>query len=258
MIISPLATKKPTCKIIQKIAQTRQEREAAFSLIYKSYLRAGLCEPNQLGLRISPYQLSPSSEMFITVRDGEVVATVSLIIDSDMGLPMESVYPEQVSQPRQNGYLMGEISCLADRRKDHRRIIKNLCELTGLLVQYARFHGLDGVMLVTRPKHAKFYKRYMCYESIGPIRPNGVVRDTLGEPLRFDFAKISSASEELYQRMLGEQIPDENLARCPVSLVDRKYFAAKLREIEQPKTNEPNVLMSASSRPPFDNQIQTP
>jgi len=258
MIISPLATKKPTCKIIQKIAQTRQEREAAFSLIYKSYLRAGLCEPNQFGLRISPYQLSPSSEMFITVSDGEVVATVSLVIDSDMGLPMELVYPEQVNEARQNGYLMGEISCLADRRKDHRRIIQNLCELTGLLVQYARFQRLDGVMLVSHPKHARFYKRYMGYESIGPIRPYEEVQNQLAEPLRFDFANIGSASEQLYQRILGKQIPKEHLTACPMSEEDRNYFSAKLSEIELPKTSETNILMPTSSRPPSDIQIQTP
>ena len=138
MINSSVATNKRR-NVIQKIAQTREEREAAFALIYQCYLRAGLCQPNQFGLRISPYHLSTGSEMFITVRDGEVVATVSLFIDSDMGLPMESVYPEQVNEVRQNGYLMGEISCLADHRNDHRCLITNLCELTGLLVSIRLF-----------------------------------------------------------------------------------------------------------------------
>jgi len=40
MIISSSPTKKSSCTTIQKIAQTRQEREAAFGLIYQSYLHA--------------------------------------------------------------------------------------------------------------------------------------------------------------------------------------------------------------------------
>ena len=43
----------------------------------------------------------------------------------------------------------------------------------------------------------------MGYESIGPIRPYGEVQNNLAEPLKFDFDNINSASEELYQRMLG-------------------------------------------------------
>jgi len=231
MIISSSPTKKSSCTTIQKIAQTRQEREAAFGLIYRSYLHAGLCKPNQLELRILPYHLTSTSEIFITVVDQEVVATVSLFVDSNMGLPMDSVFPQQINDARKNGYLMSEISCLADCRKNG-RVLANLCELTRLLVQYARFQRLDGVTLLSHPKHARFYKRYMGFEAMGPIRPFPEVQNSLAEPLRFDFANIASASEELYERILGEQIPEEQLVACPMSAEDRDYFSAKLNAIQ--------------------------
>ncbi len=53
-----------------KIAENRDERSAAFRLVYHAYIRAGLIEPNPAGLRVTPYQLQPNCDIFIaSLRD---------------------------------------------------------------------------------------------------------------------------------------------------------------------------------------------
>ncbi len=219
--------------LVQKIARTRDEREAAFRLVYRSYLRAGLCNENPLGIRICPYQLLPDSQMFVSLLKGEVVATVSLIPDSANGLPMESLYPDEVNAAREQGLHIGEISCLADRRKDQRRIIQNLCELTRVMTHFALQQKLDGLMLVSHPKHARFYKRFMGFELIGDIRTYRNVCDKLAEPLYFDFSSQRKAQVQALKRVLGESMPAEELEPSQMNDTDRVYFADIRRSLEQ-------------------------
>ena len=47
--------------VTYKIAQSWEEREAAFRLLYHAYQRAGLVEQNPLELRVLPYHLQDSA-----------------------------------------------------------------------------------------------------------------------------------------------------------------------------------------------------
>src|SRR5688572_10201296 len=76
------------------IAQSRAEREAAFRLIYGAYLRSGLGIENAHGMRITPFQLLPTTTIFnarLTTgpEAGVVFSTVSLVGDGEFGLPLE-------------------------------------------------------------------------------------------------------------------------------------------------------------------------
>src|SRR5438552_1361440 len=67
--------------VAYKVASTRQEREAAFRLVYEAYTGVGLMEPNAYGMRVTPYHLLPTSEVFVAILDGKVICTLSLIGD---------------------------------------------------------------------------------------------------------------------------------------------------------------------------------
>ncbi len=241
------ARKPPSIRhpVFHKLARSRSEREAAFRLVYSSYRQAGLCTENHFGIRICPFQLLPDSESFISVSGQEIVATVSLIPDSANGLPMDSLYPEQVDAARRKGLYIGEISCLADRRKDHRRVFQNLCELTRVMTHFALQQKLDGLMLVSHPKHARFYKRFMGFESIGEIRSYRNVCDKLAEPLYFDFSSRRKAQAETLKRVLGEDMPGEELIPSQMNDADLVYFSGLRRAVEQTtpptSTNSPGI-----------------
>ena len=75
-------------------------RRAAFELVYRAYLRAGLCGENELGMRWTEYQLLPTSDIFIGVLNGEVISTLSLIRDGERGLPMEEIFGDEIARRR--------------------------------------------------------------------------------------------------------------------------------------------------------------
>src|SRR5216110_2184420 len=73
------------------LARSTKQRREAFALVHQAYVRAGLGKPNPLGLRVTPHQVLPTSQIFVGVVKDQVVSTVSLIGDGQLGLPMEKM-----------------------------------------------------------------------------------------------------------------------------------------------------------------------
>ena len=217
-------TRGTTANIIYKIAATRDERAAAFRLVYRSYLRARLGEPNTHEMRVTPYHLLPTTEVFIALYQGEAIFTVSLVADGELGLPMESVYAEEVARRRERGLLVGEVSCLADRRSQFRRFFPVFLRLSRLMVQYARRQDLDELLVAVHPKHARFYQRFMDFELIGGKTSYPAVRNHPAVALCLDFARIDRERPENYDTFFGQPLPDEQLQPRPITKAQRDYF----------------------------------
>ncbi len=137
-----------------QVASTREQREAVFRLIYHSYRDAGLCEPDFTELRFTPYQLLPTTDLFLAQLHEEVVCTLSLVRDGELGLPMEDLYAEQIEQRRAAGLHLAEVSCLADCRSDPSRFFELFCDLSRLMVQSAEYQSVDQLLIAVHPRHA--------------------------------------------------------------------------------------------------------
>lgn len=213
------------CNDIQlRVAATREERQSTFELTYRSYLRAGLCAESNSGLRITPYQLLPSTDVIIAELRGQVISTVSLVRDGELGLPMESVFPEEVATRRRAGIGLAEVSCLADRREGTARFFGLFCELSRLLAQLARKSGVDELVVVVNPRHAPLYRRYMAFDQIGEQRVYNAVQGFPAVPLSLNFAKAKIHKPKSWHEFFGEELADEVLQACPISREDQDYF----------------------------------
>ena len=90
-----------TADIEFKVAATQDERMAAFQLVYESYLQTGLIEPNPYQMRVTPYHLLPTTEVFVATCQGETIFTGTLVADGELGLPMESIFGREVALRRE-------------------------------------------------------------------------------------------------------------------------------------------------------------
>jgi hypothetical protein len=182
-------------------------------------------------MRVTPYHLLPTTEIFIAQVGGVVVATMTLVKDGQLGLPLESVYPAEVARKRELGLSVGEVSCLADRLSSPRRFFPVFCELNRYMVQYARRENLDQILVAVHPKHARFYQRYMCFEPIGGLAAYPSVRNRPAVALCMDFSYIDEKgleNPERHARFFGQPIPDVQLAPQPMSAEERSYFQPML------------------------------
>ena len=214
-----------TADVEYKIAATVEERAAAFRLVYNSYLKAGLGEPNPYGIRVTPYHLLPTTEVFIATFQGEPIFTMSLMADGELGLPMESVYGQEVATRRAQYRFLGEVSCLADRRAQFRGFFPVFLRLSRLMVQYARRRGLHELLAAVHPRHAKFYQHFMDFKPIGTEKAYPTVRNHQAVALCLDFARIDRERPENYDTFFGKALPDEMLRPSPITPGQRAYFA---------------------------------
>ena len=226
-----------------KIAETRQERSAAFRLIYNSYLQSSLAKPNRFEMRVYPHHLLSTTQVFVALAygpetPGEVVETVSLMEDGDFGLPMEAVYGHLVTTKRRQGIAIGEVSCLADRRRDFRRFFTTFFELVRPMFQFARKRGLEQLLAAVHPKHARFYTRYMGFQQVGELTsyPNACHQPAV--PLCFDFARNDREGFKYYDRIFAEPLPDSDLQPQSMSqreIDDLRVVAEQSYQLEMPR-----------------------
>ncbi len=211
------AVRKPKDPPVYAVGQTASERETAFQLVYQSYLRSGLCRRNRHAMRVTPYHLLPTTTVFNAFVADTVVSTMTLIEDGDLGIPMESMYADQIAERRAAGLRVGEVSCLADRRSNCRRFLDVFCKLARLMAQYARFHGLDQLLVVVHPRHARFYERFLGFQPIGGLTECPHVQNNPAVALCLDFAQVDREPPDCYDSFFGMPIPADELTRPRLS-----------------------------------------
>lgn len=189
------------------------ELEMAFRLVYQSYLRAGLTESNSGGLRVTSHQLQETSEVFVAVKDQQVISTVSLILDGDLGLPLEDVYPCEVEQLRQKGLKLAEVSCLADRRESVERAKFVLLKLMIMLAQHAQNRGVDKLLIAVHPRHVRFYEKLMGFEQVGDQREYATVLGRPAVALSIDLRRPAPHNGDAFRQFFGRRYARHRLFR---------------------------------------------
>lgn len=198
------------------IARARREYLGAFRLVYQAYVDAGLAKPNPFGMRVTPFQLLPSTEVMVAVRGSDVVATVSLVRDGELGLPMEAVYAAEVASLRHHGGRVAEVSCLADAHQGDDRSPAVTLRLMSLMAQCAQIRGVNQLLIAVHPRHARFYQRFTAFEPLGGLTNYQAVCNRPAVALALDLDRAPIDHPDLYQRFFGAPLPADVLAYHPM------------------------------------------
>ena len=204
---------RQTASVEFKVADSPTERRDAFRLVYDQYLKTGLSKRNAHRVRVTPYHLLATTHVFVAYCRCEIIATMTLVGDGELGLPMESIYGDEVGRRRAQGLQISEVSCLADRRTNRRDFLTVFCGLSRVLAQFARRQGYDQLLAVCHPKHAAFYRRYLGFDMIGSVAECPHVQNKPAVPLCLDFDYVDHHPPKCYKRFFGDWLPDEQL--CP-------------------------------------------
>ena len=221
---APCLVSRESSEISIKVASSREERYGAFRLAYIAYHRAGLCGARDEGLRITPYQLLTTTDVIVANLRGETISTLSLVRDGSLGLPLEAIYPEEVRQRRAAAVRLAEVSCLADRRQDSGRFFGLFSELARIMIQMADRERVDQLLIAVHPRHARMYCRVMAFKQVGADREYPAVNGNPAVLLCLDLAEVKSQRSEIWQRFVGEPLPEALVQPQPIDAFDRQYF----------------------------------
>lgn len=179
-----------------KIAETDKEKEDAYRLVYREYVKMGFLPEDPSGIFTSVYQNLPRSTTFVGVLDGEVVMTLTTVPDSEAGLPMDKLYSDVLRPLRAEGKKLVEYTMLATKKHlfgKGAHSLRDLRKMAGLfmLIRIAAQHSFfvnrdtDGVISVN-PIYEKLY-RYLDFKPIGGLRHYKEFADNPAIAMRLDY-----------------------------------------------------------------------
>ena len=168
-----------------RLAHSKNSFNSASMLVQRMYL--------QKGYEIPGMQKMPDRITLTASQNGNVAGTITLGIDAGNGLLADENYRQEVDLLRAEGRRVCELTKFAvDRVSGSKRVLAalfNVAYIFGRILQ----KQTDVVIEVT-PKHAKFYRRMLGFEQIGPERLNSRV-NTVGVLLRLELDYVDRQIE---------------------------------------------------------------
>ncbi|MDD2941559.1 MAG: hypothetical protein PHC51_01200 [bacterium] len=204
-----------------KTAETRNEFEQAFTVLHDAYVEVGYQSPHPSGKRITVYHALPSTVMLIAKQGDEVLGTVSIVRDNDIGLPMEKAV--DLTSIRYSGKTVCEISALSIK-KEHRG--KLFLPLMKYMYQFCVYHFGIEIMLATIRKNSRVNDLYQCLFCFEPIDRGALMEN-------YNFANnqpVAAYKLEMQQalidwsRLYSKSPADRNLvnyftSKCPENFI---------------------------------------
>jgi GNAT superfamily N-acetyltransferase len=172
--------------------------DQASRLQHDQYVAQGYMDPHPSGKRLSAHHVQPTTRVFVARSGSRVVATMTLIADSPLGLPMDAIYADELSGLRGTRRNLAEVSGLAVHPDYQRSGIAILLRLTRLLVLYAaELADLSDLCIAINPHHAAFYRKVFHFRPIGGLKKYGKVNGAPAVALRLDLAVAQGLMREL-------------------------------------------------------------
>ena len=183
-----------------KIAEFRDEFAQSFALVYKEYLASGYIKsPHPSEMHFSVFNFLPATCVFIFRTYLTVISTLTLIFDTPLfGLPMDTLYREELDALRAQGRKITELSALATPKET--RWCNLMVFLSRTMFEYSRMNGVDDICIMVNPKHVSFYKTMFLFEDFGPEK----FYEGVGAPavaLRIDMKYIERNLLEKYRNI---------------------------------------------------------
>ena|SRR5689334_14730652 len=173
------------------LAITRSELDAASRLVHRCYVERGYVQPSADGRHVSPYLAMPSAAIFVARVQDEVVATVSLLEDSELQLPCDEIYPAEMGVLRAAGLRVAEVSALAVSEAHRSVALDAMRSLIRVVGVYGRdLAGVDHLCIAVHPRHAAFYESRLRFRRFGGLKAYRAVNDAPAVGLVLDLREM--------------------------------------------------------------------
>ena len=155
----------PSERLVLKIADTREELAACFSLLHDAYVDSGFMQPDPSGMRVTNYHALPTTTTLCAKWDGEVVGTISLIRESAFGFPLQKIF--DLTEVRQKEGNLAEVSALAVHKKFRKTGGAILFPLMKFMYEYAtQYFDTRHLLIAVNPNRIEMYESLLFFERL--------------------------------------------------------------------------------------------
>ncbi|KMQ52714.1 Dinucleotide-utilizing enzyme involved in molybdopterin and thiamine biosynthesis family 2 [Chitinispirillum alkaliphilum] len=219
-----------------KIADTKEELEQAFNIVHDTYVKEGYIDPQPYGMRLSIYHSLPFTTTFVGKSDDEVIITCTLFLESELGLPIDKMFSEEINKLRKNQRLIAEIGAFAVRPGQKNQNVNNVIHLHKMIIEYAtKFFNIDDLVITINPKHQGYYKYVWLFDRIGQEKRYAALKNQPVIALRYNLRTKEKQVKESY----SDAPPERNLHHF--------VYEKKCKSFEWPTTQAaPSVVWDRS------------
>lgn len=179
-------------QITIKVTTHQNEIADANQLVCCNYVASGIWTDEQTFLD-NKIVHSSRRTVFVAMEDTTVIGTISIVLDSERGLPADQFQPDTMQNLRDRGDFMGEASALAIDPSWRTREPALILFLYKYLYQYAFFYaGVDRLIATCTPKHARFYETVFGFQRIS-------------SPASYSYVKVSA--QLLTVHLVEDRVP---------------------------------------------------
>ena len=175
------------------VASDRATRERAYALAYRVYHRAGYVNSGSAALCVASYDTSEDTLTLLAEdMNGNECATISLVFDSNRGLPCDEIYGSETRELRARECKMAEVTRLAidDSFPGARKLLLHLFNQCYIFARIVR--GRSDLLVEVNPRHVNYYQRLLHFDVAGPERPCSRVQGAPAILLRLNLPKIEA------------------------------------------------------------------
>jgi len=148
-------SKDPECRVLRNDS----ERLAARAIVKRAYE----AQRYSAGSRIAQYLQGSHAVTFGLIRDEILYGTISVVVDSEQGLPMDTIYADELSPWRSLGEKLAEVVQFAVDHDVYAAAFGTKPTLFGAVplfaaaLSHALAKNIDYLCISINPKHDHFY-----------------------------------------------------------------------------------------------------
>lgn len=147
-----------------RLLDTPTGRNSASMLINKMYAWRGYAGTHQL-------TDDPNRITLTAANKGDVVGTLTIGLDSPIGLMADQIFKEELDAHRARGAKLCEFTKLAFDPSVRSKA--SLANLFHLAVIYARdIHACTDIVIEVNPRHRRFYQQMLGFQKEGDVKTN--------------------------------------------------------------------------------------
>lgn len=190
------------------------EIEHAKKVVEEQYLKLGyLALDDELFFKsLAAYKAE--SYTLVATKNNQIIGTLTLIVDSPLGLPMDKIYAEENDCLRKGGRKLSELSQFAVKDGGLKCSLL-LCKYAEVLAD--KVLGCSDFVITVNPKHCSFYRKILRFEDYSSEKEHPILEGAKTVPLRLNLITLEETykscshkkrSLNLHDFFFGADIPD--------------------------------------------------
>jgi hypothetical protein len=187
--------------------------EAVWRLTHDEYVKMGYAAPRPDRL-LRHFDLDGIDETAVWIAEeedaiGTVLGTISVTVDGPAGLHVDEEFRDAADAVRKECRLTGKKLAAPWRivtRSDHHGQLAISMALINACVEHVVNQGLDVTLYTFNPRHEKFYKRMLGFETIAGPRPSPAVRNAPAVLMRGDLEVVARVWAQTQSRRSSARV----------------------------------------------------